>query len=74
MVETIEQNEKYSLYLEFMGKQHGGWWLEVVDRVTGNVKILTSLHKEAFEGTTIDHVLRWMKNEPWKPMYKENKK
>jgi len=34
---TIDQNEEYTLALEFMGKKHGGYWLELINRATGHV-------------------------------------
>jgi len=74
MLKIIEQNDKYTLGIEFMGKRHGGYWLELIERATGKVKILMSENKNAFEGVKIDHALRWTQRDVWKPMYKANKK
>ena len=67
---TIDQNKEYTLALEFMGKQHGGYWLELINRATGQVKIMTAPRKELFEGVSISHAIKWLGNEHWKPMYK----
>lgn len=67
---TIDQNEEYTLALEFMGKKHGGYWLELINRATGHVKIMTAPRKDLFEGVKISHAIKWLGNEEWKPMYK----
>lgn len=70
MQKTLDQNKEYTLALEFMGKRNGGWWLELIDRATGHVKIMTAPRKHSFDGITISHAVRWLEREPWKPMYK----
>ena len=67
---TLEQNDTYTLNLEFMGKRHGGWWLELIERATGQVKILKHENKSFFADTTIEHALRWTTWHNWQPMYK----
>lgn len=74
MSKLLDQNKTYTLQLEFMGKRHGGWWLELIDRATGKVKILMHENKDFFKGTTIDHALRWTARDEWRPMYKANVK
>ncbi len=66
----IEQNDTHVLQLEWMGKRHGGWWLEFVDRSTGLVKIWMHQEKRMFKGMSIDHAERFMRHEPWQKMYK----
>ena len=68
---TIEQNETHTLAIEFMGRRHGGHWLELIERATGRVKILTATDKSVFDGVTIEHAMRWTANDEWKPMYKK---
>ena len=66
----LDEDKEYTLNLEFMGKRHGGWWLELINRETGNVKILTHEVKSFFDNTKIEHALRWTKGQEWAPMYK----
>lgn len=73
-MQIIDENETYKLNLEFMGKANGGWWLELIDRATGKVKILTAPRKELFNGVRISHALRWMDDQEFKPMYKPERK
>ena len=72
-MDNLETNETHALRLEWMGKQNGGWWLELINRSTGHVKIMMSDRKSMFEGVTIAHALRWTNRDEWKPMYKANK-
>ena len=71
---TIDQNNEYTLALEFMGKKHGGYWLELINRATGHVKIMTAPRKELFDGVRISHAIRWMDDMEFKPMYKSGVK
>lgn len=68
----LDQNNTHTLRLEYMGKLHGGWWLELIDRASGGVKIMTAEKKSLFDGMTIEHALRWTSREEYKPMYKKN--
>ena len=70
MQKTLDQNNEYTLHLEWMGKRHGGYWLELINRTSGHVKIMTAPRKELFDGVKISHAIRWLSNEQWKPMYK----
>lgn len=70
MHKLIDQNNEYTLKLEFMGKKNGGYWLELVNRATGQVKIMTAPRKELFDGARITHALKWVANVNWEPMYK----
>lgn len=69
-MKTLEQNDSYTLRLEWMGKRNGGYWLELIDRASGRVKILAHTQKGFFDGVTLDHALRWMARLEWSPMYK----
>ncbi len=66
----LDQNEQYTLNLEYM-KTQGHWWLELIDRASGQVKILTSKRKDMFDGIKLSHALRWMNKQEWQPMYKK---
>lgn len=69
-MKTLEQNPQYTLVLEYMGKKNGGYWLELIERQSGKVKILIHHTKGFFNGVTIDHAIRWTSNMEWQPMYK----
>ena len=69
----LQQDEEFTLTLEFMGNRHGGWWLELIDRASGQVKILTALDKTAFKGVRLSHAIRWTEDLPFKPMYRKGK-
>lgn len=66
----LDQNEQYTLNLEYM-KTQGHWWLELIDRASGQVKILTSKRKDMFDGVTLAHAIRWTERLEWAPMYKK---
>lgn len=68
--QIIEETPEHSLRLEYMGNRHGGYWLELIDRVTGMVKIMKSHDRHMFKGVTINHVERWLEKQDWQPMYK----
>lgn len=69
-MQTIEQNDTYTLALDHI--KHGEYWLELIERSSGKVKILIGNRKDSFDGVTIDHALRWMIKQDWVPMYKSN--
>lgn len=66
-MKTLEQNDEYTLNLEYVRRE---WWLELIERATGKVKILTSKRKNMFAGVTIAYALRWTERQEWRPMYK----
>lgn len=68
-MKTLDQNDTYTLALDHIG--HGEYWLELIERSSGRVKILIGKHADVFKGTTIDHALRWMDKIEWVPMYKK---
>jgi hypothetical protein len=70
IMKALKQNDQYTLNLEYTRSSLGGWWLELVDRESGKVKILTSKRKDMFDSMTIAHALRWTCNQEWRPMYK----
>jgi hypothetical protein len=66
----IEQNDTHVLQLEWMGKQHGGWWLELVDRETGHAHILCHQDKSYWRGFTIELAKKLQMQNPPVKMYK----
>ncbi len=65
----LEQNDTYTLALDNI--KRGEWWLELIDRASGQVKILTSKRKDMFDGVTLAHATRWTERIEWMPMYKK---
>lgn len=65
----LEQNDTFTLALDNI--KHGEWWLELIDRASGNVKILVAPNKDKFNGVKLSHAIRWMDNQEWVPMYKK---
>ena len=69
MNDILDQNDTYTLALDHIG--HGEYWLELIDRASGNVKIMIAARKDKFDGVTLSHALRWMDRIEWVPMYKK---
>ena len=65
----LEQNDTYTLSLDHI--RHGEYWLELIERSSGNVKILTATNKDKFNGVKLSHAIRWMDKIEWVPMYKK---
>lgn len=65
----LEQNKTFTLAIDNI--KHGEWWLELIDRKSGNVKILVAPNKDKFGGVKLSHAIRWMDNQEWVPMYKK---
>lgn len=65
----IDQNATYTLLIDHA--KHGEYWLELIDRTSGKVKILVAPNKDKFDGVTLSHAIRWMDNQEWVPMYKK---
>ena len=68
-MKTLDQNDTYTLALDHIG--HVEYWLELIERSSGMVKILTAPRKELFDGVTLSHAIRWMDKIEWVPMYKK---
>ena len=68
-MKTLDQNDTYTLALDHIG--HGEYWLELIERSSGMVKILTAPRKELFDGVKLSHAIRWMDKIEWVPMYKK---
>lgn len=68
-MQTLDQNDTYTLALDNI--KRGEWWLELIDRSSGNVKILIGKRADIFKGVTINHALNWMIGIEWVPMYKK---
>jgi hypothetical protein len=66
---TLEQNDTFTLALDNI--KHGEWCLELIDRASGNVKILVAPNKDKFDGVTLTHAIRWTDKMQWVPMYKK---
>ena len=66
----LETNATRIIRLQYMGKRHGGWWLKLIKRRTGEVKILRHHSKQFFDGITIDIAERWTRDQGWRGMYK----
>lgn len=65
----LEQNDTYTLALDYI--KRGEWWLELIDRASGNVKIMVATRKDKFNGVTLAHAIRWTERIEWMPMYKK---
>lgn len=65
----LDQNDQFTLAMDNI--KRGEWWLELIDRATGNVKILVASNKDKFNGVTLAHATRWMNHIEWVPMYKK---
>ena len=68
-MQTLDQNDTYTLALDQI--KRGEYWLELIERSSGKVKILTAPRKELFDGVTLSHAIRWMDKIEWVPMYKK---
>jgi len=68
-MKTLDQNDIYTLALDNIS--HGEWWLELIERSSGNTKILIGKNKDIFNGVTLSHAIRWMDKIEWVPMYKK---
>lgn len=68
-MQTLDQDNVFTLALDNI--KHGEWWLELIERSSGNVKILVGKNKDMFNGVKLSNAIRWMKNIEWVPMYKK---
>ena len=68
-MKKLDQDNVFTLTLDNV--KHGEWWLELIERSSGKVKILVGKNKDIFEGVTIDHAMRWMIKQKWVPIYKK---
>lgn len=68
-MKTLDQNDTYTLALDHV--KRGEWWLELIDRASGNVKIMIAKRADMFNGVKLYHALRWMDKIEWVSMYKK---
>ncbi len=65
----LDQNDTFTLALDNI--KRGEWWLELIDRASGKVKILVAANKDKFNGVKLSHAIRWTERLEWVPMYKK---
>jgi len=71
MPTVINENDEYVLRREYMGRRHGGYWFELIERATGNVQIIRNedaCFMESFE--LMQDLIGLFKNVKQVPMYK----
>ena len=68
-MQTLDRNDTYTLALDQI--KRGEYWLELIERPSGNAKILVGKNKDMFKGVTLSHAIRWMDKIEWVPMYKK---
>lgn len=68
-MKTLDQNDTYTLALDQI--KRGEYWLELIERSSGKVKILVGKNKDMFNGVKLSHAIRWTDKIEWVPMYKK---
>ena len=68
-MKTLDQNDTYTLALDQI--KRGEYWLELIERSSGKVKILVGKNKDMFDGVKLSHAIRWTDKIEWVPMYKK---
>lgn len=68
-MKTLDQNDTYTLAVDQI--KRGEYWLELIERSSGKVKILVGKNKDMFNGVKLSHAIRWTDKIEWVPMYKK---